>query len=94
MTKTEASTVLLINSCPIMALGRRQRAANQTSPFLSIPFCFVASPPLMNSLLGANYFRGCIRNPAGPMETSAAFPSILAAPLCPSAGDGSHLIEF
>lgn len=93
MTKTEASTVLLINSCPIMALGRRQRAANET--FLSLhPFLFCCLPPLMNSLLGPNYFRGCIRNPAGPMETSAAFPSILAAPLCPSAGDGSHLIEF
>lgn len=28
------------------------------------------------------------------METSAEFPSILAAPLCPSAGAGFHLIEF
>lgn len=45
MTKTEASTALLINSCPIMAQGRRQRAENETfSLSFSISFSFVASP--------------------------------------------------
>lgn len=51
MRKTEASSALLINSCPIMAPGRRRRAHNEAfSPPLPLPFvpspcCCLAQPP-------------------------------------------------
>lgn len=76
MRKTEASTALLINSCPIMVPGRRHWAKNETFSFLFPPLSVLLprSPPIMNSLLGPNYIQGCIRSTAGPVETSAEFP--------------------
>lgn len=76
MRKTEASTALLINSCPIMVAGLRHRAQNETFSFSFQPLSVLLphSPPIMNSLLGPNYIQGCIRSAAGPVETSAEFP--------------------
>lgn len=99
MTKTVASTALLINSCPIMVLGQRRWAKKDIFfLFPSLSVLLPRSPLIMNSLLGPNYFQGCIRSTAGPVETSAEFlltphpPSSLPLPY--SAGDGLHLIEF
>lgn len=40
MRKTEASTALLINSCPIMVAGQRHWAKNETFSFSFHPFLF------------------------------------------------------
>lgn len=75
MRKTEASTALLINSCPVMLPRQRHWAENETFSFSLYPISVLLprSPAIMNSLLGPNYIQGCIRSTVGPMETSAEF---------------------
>lgn len=71
MRKTEASTALLSHN------GTRTKTLSKEWDifFLLLPLSVLLprSPTIMNSLLGPNYIQGCIRNTAGPVETSAEF---------------------